>query len=46
MFRTMGRFKQQISDMECVEILKAEKRGALCFDFTIEHMTGKLVKEQ
>ncbi len=29
MFRTMRRFKQQISDTECVEILKAEKRGAL-----------------
>ncbi len=29
MFRTMRRFKQQISDAECVEILKAEKRGAL-----------------
>lgn len=46
MFRTMGRFKQQISDAECVEILKAEKRGVQCFEFTIEHMTGKLVKEQ
>ncbi len=29
MFRKMRRFKQQISDAECVEILKAEKRGAL-----------------
>lgn len=29
MFRTMRRFKQQISDAECVEILKTEKRGAL-----------------
>ena len=36
MFRTMRRFKQQISDAECVQ----------CFEFTIEHMTGKLVKEQ
>jgi len=25
MFRTMRRFKQQISDTECVEILKAEE---------------------
>lgn len=29
MFRTMRRFKQQISDAECVEILKTEKRGVL-----------------
>ena len=29
MFRTMRRFKQQISDAECIEILKAEKRGVL-----------------
>lgn len=29
MFRTMRKFKQQISDTECVEILKAEKRGVL-----------------
>ena len=29
MFRKMRRFKQQISDTECVEILKAEKRGVL-----------------
>ncbi len=29
MFRTMRRFKQQISDAECIEILKTEKRGVL-----------------
>ncbi len=29
MFRTMRRFKQQISEAECIEILKAEKRGVL-----------------
>ncbi|MCR5623344.1 MAG: pyridoxamine 5'-phosphate oxidase family protein [Treponema sp.] len=29
MFRTMRRFKQQISDAECIEILKNEKRGVL-----------------
>ena len=29
MFRSMRRFKQQISEAECIEILKAEKRGVL-----------------
>ena len=29
MFRPMRRFKQQISDTECKEILKNEKRGVL-----------------
>ncbi|MCR5319146.1 MAG: pyridoxamine 5'-phosphate oxidase family protein [Treponema sp.] len=29
MFRTMRRFKQQIPEAECIEILKAEKRGVL-----------------
>ena len=29
MFRTMRRFKQQISDEECREILKTQKRGVL-----------------
>lgn len=29
MFRTMRRFKQQISDAECIEILKNTKRGVL-----------------
>ena len=29
MFRSMRRFKQQISDAECIEILKTEKRGVL-----------------
>ena len=29
MFRPMRRFKQQISDAECKEILKNEKRGVL-----------------
>lgn len=29
MFRKMRRFKQQISDEECIEILKNEKRGVL-----------------
>lgn len=29
MFRKMRRFKQQISNEECVEILKNEKRGVL-----------------
>ena len=28
MFRKMRRFKQQMSDAECIEILKSEKRGA------------------
>ena len=29
MFRPMRRFKQQISDTQCIEILKNEKRGVL-----------------
>lgn len=29
MFRKMRRFKQQITDAECIEILKNEKRGVL-----------------
>ena len=29
MFRPMRRFKQQISDAQCIEILKNEKRGVL-----------------
>ena len=29
MFRPMRRFKQQIADSECKEILKNEKRGFL-----------------
>ena len=29
MFRPMRRFKQQITDAECIEILKNEKRGVL-----------------
>ncbi|MBP5439115.1 MAG: pyridoxamine 5'-phosphate oxidase family protein [Treponema sp.] len=29
MFRTMRRFKQQIPEAECIEILKTEKRGVL-----------------
>ncbi len=29
MFRKMRRFKQQISDAECIEILKNTKRGVL-----------------
>ncbi len=29
MFRKMRRFKQQISDSECIEILKNTKRGVL-----------------
>ena len=29
MFRGMRRFKQQISDEECIEVLKNEKRGVL-----------------
>jgi len=29
MFRKMRRFKQQISDAECVEVLKNTKRGVL-----------------
>lgn len=29
MFRKMRRFKQQISDVECIEILKNTKRGVL-----------------
>lgn len=29
MFRTMRRFKQQISNEKCIEILKTEKRGIL-----------------
>ncbi|MBR6060592.1 MAG: pyridoxamine 5'-phosphate oxidase family protein, partial [Spirochaetales bacterium] len=29
MFRSMRRFKQQISDAECIEILKNEKRSVL-----------------
>ncbi len=29
MFRKMRRFKQQISDEECIELLKNEKRGVL-----------------
>jgi nitroimidazol reductase NimA-like FMN-containing flavoprotein (pyridoxamine 5'-phosphate oxidase superfamily) len=29
MFRQMRRFKQQVSEAECVEILKTEKRGVL-----------------
>ncbi len=29
MFRAMRRFKQQISNEECIEILKKEKRGVL-----------------
>ena len=29
MFREMRRFKQQISDAECIEVLKSTKRGVL-----------------
>ena len=29
MFRTMRRFKQQISEEECIRILQEEKRGIL-----------------
>ncbi len=29
MFRKMRRFKQQISDVECIDILKSTKRGVL-----------------
>ena len=29
MFRKMRRFKQQITDAECVEVLKGAKRGIL-----------------
>lgn len=29
MFRKMRRFKQQLTDAECVEVLKNEKRGVL-----------------
>ena len=29
MFRKMRRFKQQISDAECIEVLKSTKRGVL-----------------
>ena len=29
MFRSMRRFKQQISDAECIRILQEEKRGVL-----------------
>ncbi|MBP5575601.1 MAG: pyridoxamine 5'-phosphate oxidase family protein [Treponema sp.] len=29
MFRTMRRFKQQIPEAECIQILKTEKRGVL-----------------
>ena len=29
MFRKMRRFKQQLSDSECAELLKSEKRGVL-----------------
>ncbi len=29
MFRNMRRFKQQISEKECVDILKSTKRGVL-----------------
>jgi nitroimidazol reductase NimA-like FMN-containing flavoprotein (pyridoxamine 5'-phosphate oxidase superfamily) len=29
MFRPMRRFKQQLSDEECIEILKTERRGVL-----------------
>ncbi|MBO7613889.1 MAG: pyridoxamine 5'-phosphate oxidase family protein [Treponema sp.] len=29
MFRTMRRFKQQITEAECIQILKVEKRGVL-----------------
>ena len=29
MFRTVTRFKQALSDEECLEILKNEKRGVL-----------------
>ena len=31
MFRKMRRFKQQITDAECIEILKNTKRGVLSF---------------
>ena len=29
MFREMRRFKQQVSDAECIAILKSTKRGVL-----------------
>ena len=29
MFRKMRRFKQQISEVECIDILKSTKRGIL-----------------
>ena len=29
MFRKMRRFKQQVSEAECIEILKSTKRGVL-----------------
>ena len=32
MFRKMRRFKQQISDAECVEVLKNTKRGVLSLE--------------
>ena len=32
MFRKMRRFKQQISDAECVEVLKNIKRGVLSLE--------------
>ncbi len=54
MFREMRRFKQQVTEGECIEILKQEPRGILSvygedgypyglpMDFTYEESTGKL----
>ena len=43
MFRPMRRFKQQISDAHCIEILKNALPRVQCLELKIEHMTGKLV---
>lgn len=54
MFRKMRRFKQELSQNDCIELLTNEKRGVLsvigddgypCVKIEIERMTGKLVNE-
>ena len=45
MFRKMARANKAIPEAECLEILKNELRGVLCFELIPEHMTGKLVNE-
>lgn len=38
MFRKMRRFNQQISDSECIEILKNTKRGVLSMENYLPHL--------